>query len=169
MPRALIGFVIAPLLWSLLVVPASELVYGLLVYEHRYWPWSILWSVDWSLLGFGYLLMLVAFVPYIIICRAFRKNSVWVYALGGLVLGFVCPFYLLLLKDLLFSSATAAFRNGPWLVIPEAWHFQSGGALASCVSLVAFWAIAVRNNNWFNKKQPNSALNRTRKNGAPVS
>lgn len=169
MPRTLTGFVTAPLLWSLLVVPASELAYGLFVYEHRYWPWSILWSVDWSLLGLGYLLMLVVFVPYIILCRALHKNSIWVYALGGLVLGFICPFYLLLLKDLLFGSASvAAFKNGPWLVIPEAWHFQSGGALASCVSLVTFWLIAVRNNDWF-KTQPNSALNRTRKNGAPVS
>jgi hypothetical protein len=169
MKKILLGFAIAPIIWALLVIPASEFVYGLLVPEHRYWSLHLLWAVDWPLLGMSYFLMLVVFAPYSILCRALGRNSIWVYVLGGLVLGFVCPVYLFFLNDLLFGSGSgAALRGGPWLVIPEAWHFQSGAALASSVSLATFWIIAIRNNEWL-QTQPNSALNRTRKNSAPVS
>ena len=158
MRRTLLGLLIAPIVWSLLVVPASELAYGLVVPEHRYWWWSVWWSIDWSVVGFSYILMLVVFLPFILICRAIRRNALWIYVLGGFALGFIAPVYVFQFGHVLVGSSDFdSIATGPWLVIPEAWHFQSGAAMAASMALVVFWLISVRNNDWF-KPRPNLAL-----------
>lgn len=128
--------------------------------------WGPSAEIDYGMLGIGYLTMITTCLPFSLVCRAFRWHRVWAYVVVGAVLGFVVPVYITFLVNFVLDGSLETQSFGiPPPFIPQLWHFQSGAALITVIMYVLFWAIAVRNNHWF-QQRPNPPLNRTRADGA---
>lgn len=177
MARALTALLLVPLVWPWMFGMATDAAAALLAHGAlRDWPW---WSWEQTLLNshffrWAYLLMLLVFLPCVLLFRKLGLNAMWVYVTSGAILGLIGPIAFSLALDIIRSPKQwFEMLAGPGRLDWEALlmmfgHMLSGSAIASAVMMVIFWFAAVKGNPFFGMP-PNSALNRTRKNGAPVS
>jgi hypothetical protein len=143
MLRLALGIVLAPLSWPWVAWPVLNIVGG------SDWNWPSLFVNPWFL-GFGYILTGLIFLPYVLACKRFGKNSVWVYVLGGLGLGALGPIVLVFFYGLISEGVRMSFE---FIVTHR--HYLAASIVASPVMMTAFWVLGVYNNSLF-VKQPNN-------------
>jgi len=143
MLRLALGLVLAPLSWPWVAWPVMNIMGG------SDWNWASLFINPWFL-GVGYILAVLIFLPYTIVCKRFGKNSVWVYLFGGLVFGALGPIVLALVYGLVWERTVVSFE-----FFSEYRHFLAASAVASAIVMSVFWLLSVYNNSSF-AKQPNN-------------
>lgn len=143
MLRLALGLVLAPLSWPWVAWPVINIVGG------SDWNWASLFINSW-LFGVGYVLAVLIFLPYATVCKRFGKNSLWVYLLGGSVLGALGPIVLVLIYGLIWEGGIVPFQ-----LFVEYRHFLAASVVASAIMMIVFWLLTVHNNSLF-AKQPNN-------------
>jgi len=135
--KELKGFLIAPMVTAAvfaLVATSTGLLYGfgLGTYSLKYAFAGLIWFL--YALPVAYIATFIIGIPGYILYVKSGLRSLKAYLLGGLVLGFIAPFLLLILFEL-----KVIFEMGVWLFLPS--------TVFGLITSYTFWRIVVRSDS----------------------
>ena len=147
MKRAIVGIILAPLIWPIFETYIAGVMYIILTgttielswkvgfYNlHRYW--------------WGYGLMVFCGIPFIFVCKKYHWNKLWHFIMGAGLLALIAPLVYWVGSAIIFEPQHVTLTSLSDLIIGST-HMLLSGVFTFMLVFVVFWYISVKNNEWF--------------------